>query len=109
MWNTKEEDLDEFRMTCKDRLSPEGAAGFMFGGILYSSIAVFSIIVSGGWEYCMVLLNIGIVKIEVLLYALQVIFSLYIYFQKLNLNFKSYKHLLYYYTHFKWLLYYLQF
>lgn len=41
MWNIKEEDLDEFRMTCKDRLSPEGATGFMFGGILYSSIAVF--------------------------------------------------------------------
>ncbi|HDR8184289.1 TPA: hypothetical protein QC116_003735 [Bacillus thuringiensis] len=74
MWNIEEEDLDKFRMTCNDRLSPEGATGFMFGGILYSSIAVFSIIVSGDWDYCMVLLNIGIVKLEVLLYALQVIF-----------------------------------
>ena len=41
MWNIKEEDLYKFRMTCNDRLSPEGATGFMFGGILYSSIAVF--------------------------------------------------------------------
>ena len=27
MWNIKEEDLEKFRMTCKDRLSPEGATG----------------------------------------------------------------------------------
>lgn len=82
MWNIKEEDLDKFRMTCNDRLSPEGATGFMFGGILYSSIAVFSIIVSGDWDYCMVLLNIGIVKLEVLLYALQVIFFILYLFPK---------------------------
>ncbi|MBJ8081786.1 hypothetical protein P4308_16655 [Bacillus wiedmannii] len=89
MWNIKEEDLDEFRMTCKDRLSPEGAAGFIFGGILYSSIAVFSIIVSGGWEYCMVLLNIGIVKLEVLAYALQVIFFVLYLFPKAQFKFQK--------------------
>ncbi|MEK4601438.1 hypothetical protein MHH42_10345 [Bacillus sp. FSL L8-0099] len=89
MWNIKEEDLDEFRMTCKDRLSPEGATGFMFGGILYSSIAVFSIIVSGGWEYCMVLLNIGIVKLEVLAYALQVIFFVLYLFPKAQFKFQK--------------------
>ncbi|EEM84058.1 MULTISPECIES: hypothetical protein [Bacillus cereus group] len=88
MWNIKE-DLDEFRMTCKDRLSPEGATGFMFGGILYSSIAVFSIIVSGGWEYCMVLLNIGIVKLEVLAYALQVIFFVLYLFPKAQFKFQK--------------------
>ncbi|WP_257141301.1 hypothetical protein [Bacillus toyonensis] len=33
MWNIKEEDLDKFRMTCKHRLSPEGALGFMIGTI----------------------------------------------------------------------------
>ncbi|MFY4672438.1 hypothetical protein [Bacillus anthracis] len=89
MWNIKEEDLDKFRMTCNDRLSPEGATGFMFGGILYSSIAVFSIIVSGGWEYCMVLLNIGIVKLEVLLYALQVIFFILYLFPKAQFKFQK--------------------
>ncbi|MGX5574164.1 hypothetical protein ACWKTS_22800 [Bacillus toyonensis] len=89
MWNIKEEDLNEFRMTCKDRLSPEGATGFMFGGILYSSIAVFSIIVSGGWEYCMVLLNIGIVKLEVLAYALQVIFFVLYLFPKAQFKFQK--------------------
>ncbi|EEL34841.1 MULTISPECIES: hypothetical protein [Bacillus cereus group] len=89
MWNIREEDLDGFRMTCKDRLSPEGAAGFIFGGILYSSIAVFSIIVSGGWEYCMVLLNIGIVKLEVLAYALQVIFFVLYLFPKAQFKFQK--------------------
>ena len=38
MWNIKEEDLDEFRITCRHRLSPEGAMLFMFGGMLYSSL-----------------------------------------------------------------------
>ncbi|MED2792344.1 hypothetical protein P4256_11390 [Bacillus wiedmannii] len=89
MWNIKEEDLDKFRMTCNDRLSPEGATGFMFGGILYSSIAVFSIIVSGGWDYCMVLLNIGIVKLEVLTYALQVIFFVLYLFPKAQFKFQK--------------------
>ncbi|CAM3908041.1 hypothetical protein BAQ48_03325 [Bacillus luti] len=89
MWDIKEEDLDKFRMTCNDRLSPEGATGFMFGGILYSSIAVFSIIVSGGWEYCMVLLNIGIVKLEVLAYALQVIFFVLYLFPKAQFKFQK--------------------
>ncbi|KAA0766061.1 hypothetical protein [Bacillus sp. SH5-2] len=89
MWNIKEEDLDKFRMTCNDRLSPEGATGFMFGGILYSSIAVFSIIVSGGWEYCMVLLNIGIVKLEVLAYALQIIFFVLYLFPKAQFKFQK--------------------
>ncbi|MGG0293085.1 hypothetical protein ABEY30_22415 [Bacillus pacificus] len=89
MWKIKEEDLDEFRMTCKDRLSPEGATGFMFGGILYSSIAVFSIIVSGGWEYCMALLNIGIIKLEVLAYALQVIFFILYLFPKAQFKFQK--------------------
>ncbi|ANN32163.1 hypothetical protein A9498_11060 [Bacillus thuringiensis serovar coreanensis] len=89
MWNIKEEDLDKFRMTCNDRLSPEGATGFMFGGILYSSIAVFSIIVSGDWDYCMVLLNIGIVKLEVLLYALQVIFFILYLFPKAQFKFQK--------------------
>lgn len=89
MWNIKEEDLDKFRMTCNDRLSPEGATGFMFGGILYSSIAVFSSIVSGDWDYCMVLLNIGIVKLEVLLYALQVIFFILYLFPKAQFKFQK--------------------
>ncbi len=31
MWNIKEEDLNEFKSTCKNRLSPDWATGFMFG------------------------------------------------------------------------------
>ncbi|MGU3369308.1 hypothetical protein [Bacillus mycoides] len=73
MWNIKEEDLDKFRMTCQGRLSPEGATGFMFGGILFSSITIFSIVLSAGWDYCMLLFNIGIVKLEVFLYIIQII------------------------------------
>ena len=45
MWNIKEEDLEAFRMTCRSRLSPEGAAGFMFGTIFYISIFMFIIFV----------------------------------------------------------------
>ncbi|WP_242241690.1 hypothetical protein [Bacillus cereus group sp. BfR-BA-01309] len=89
MWNIKEKDLDEFKITCRNRLSPEDSVGFMFGGILYSSIAVFSIIVSGDWDYCMVLLNIGIVKLEVLLYALQVIFFILYLFPKAQFKFQK--------------------
>ena len=89
MWNIKEEDLEKFRMTCKDRLSPEGATGFMFGGILYSSIAIFFMYLSGGWDYCIVLFNIGIVKLEVLLYALQVIFFILYLFPKAQFKFQK--------------------
>ena len=44
MWKIKEEDLDKFRMTCRVRLSPEGATGFMMGGILFSAIHFFNTI-----------------------------------------------------------------
>ncbi|MGG0184809.1 hypothetical protein [Bacillus rhizoplanae] len=89
MWNIKEEDLDKFKMTCKRRLSPEGATGFMFGGILYSSILIFSIVLSGGWDYCMALFDIGIVKLEVLLYSLQVIFLILYSFPKAQFKFQK--------------------
>ncbi|PHD58914.1 hypothetical protein [Bacillus wiedmannii] len=90
MWNIKEEDLDKFRMTCNDRLSPEGATGFMFGGILYSSIAIFSIVLSAGWDYCIALFNdIEIVKLEVLLYALQIIFLILYLFPKAQFKFQK--------------------
>ena len=41
MWNIKEEDLDEFRMTCNNRLSPEGAMVFFIGGIVYTQYLCF--------------------------------------------------------------------
>ncbi|HHL3303580.1 TPA: hypothetical protein ACQ444_004353, partial [Bacillus cereus] len=88
MWNIKEEDLDKFRMTCNDRLSPEGATGFMFGGILFSSIIIFSIVLSAGWDYCMLLFNIGIVKLEVLLYSLQIILLIIYSFPKAQFKFQ---------------------
>ncbi|MGU3369309.1 hypothetical protein [Bacillus mycoides] len=90
MWNIKEEDLDKFRMTCNDRLSPEGATAFIFGGILYNSIAIFSIVLSAGWDYCIALFNdIEIVKLEVLLYALQVIFFILYLFPKAQFKFQK--------------------
>ncbi|PFX64050.1 hypothetical protein COL37_32040, partial [Bacillus toyonensis] len=76
--------------TCKDRLSPEGATVFMFGGILYSSIAIFSIVLSAGWDYCIALFNdIEIVKLEVLLYALQIIFFILYLFPKAQFKFQK--------------------
>ncbi|MGG0240020.1 hypothetical protein [Bacillus rhizoplanae] len=89
MWNIKEEDLGKFKMTCRDRLDPEGATGFMFGGILYSSIIIFSIILSGGWDYCAALSEIGIVKLEVLLYVVQVIFFILYLFPKARFKFQK--------------------
>ncbi|RAN80367.1 hypothetical protein [Bacillus sp. SRB_331] len=90
MWDIKEEDLDKFRMTCQGRLSPEGATAFIFGGILYNSIAIFSIALSAGWDYCIALFNdIEIVKLEVLLYALQVIFFILYLFPKAQFKFQK--------------------
>ncbi|MBJ8069318.1 MULTISPECIES: hypothetical protein [Bacillus cereus group] len=89
MWDIKEEDLDKFRMTCQGRLSPEGATGFMFGGILFSSIIIFSIVLSAGWDYCMLLFNIGIVKLEVLLYSLQIILLIIYSFPKAQFKFQK--------------------
>ncbi|EEL71083.1 hypothetical protein [Bacillus mycoides] len=89
MWNIEEEDLDKFRMTCNDRLSPEGATAFIFGGILYNSIVIFSIVLSAGWDYCMLLFNIGIVKLEVLLYSLQIILLIIYSFPKAQFKFQK--------------------
>ncbi|MCU4859650.1 hypothetical protein OB981_06130 [Bacillus cereus] len=89
MWNIKEEDLDEFRMTCRVRLSPEGATGFMMGGILFSSIIIFSIVLSGGWEYCKVLFGMGIVKFELFLYSVQFIFLILYSFPKARYKFQK--------------------
>lgn len=47
MWKIKEEDLDEFRMTCNNRLSPEGAMVFFIGGIVYTSVFMFFIFMGG--------------------------------------------------------------
>ncbi len=35
MWNIKEEDLNEFKSTCNNRLSPDWATGFMFGTMFF--------------------------------------------------------------------------
>ena len=46
MWKIKEEDLEQFRITCKRRLSPEGATGFMLGTIIFDSLVMFFIILA---------------------------------------------------------------
>ena len=77
MWNIKEKDLDEFKITCRNRLSPEDSVGFMFGGIVYSSLFMLFILVALikiGWGYYPTLFDKIIVSIELVLYGLQVIF-----------------------------------
>ena len=69
MWNIKEEDLYKFRMTCKDRLSPEGAMVFFIGGIVYTSVFMFFIFM-GGLEYYNTFFDKTIVKIEIVLFIL---------------------------------------
>ena len=87
MWNIKEEDLDKFRMTCQGRLSPEGAAGFMLGTIFYTSLFMVIIFV-GGMDYYTTLFDKVIVRIELVLYGLQVMFLILYLFLKLVINFK---------------------
>ena len=76
MWNVKEENLEKFRMICRRRLSPEGALGFMIGTIVYVSVMMFSY-----WYFSNLWLGLlyyfirkTIVKIELVLYSLQIIF-----------------------------------
>ncbi|MED2440304.1 hypothetical protein P4W20_25905, partial [Bacillus thuringiensis] len=90
MWNIKEEDLDKFRMTCEYRLSPEGATGFMFGGIVYSSVFMFFIFV-GGLDYYHTFFDKTIVKTEIVLYSLQFIFLILYSFPKARYKFQKFQ------------------
>ncbi|PGA28178.1 hypothetical protein COL80_07735 [Bacillus thuringiensis] len=88
MWNIKEEDLDEFRITCQDRLSPEGAAGFMFGTIFYTSLFMI-IILFGGIDYYTTVFDKVIVRVELVLYGLQVMFLILYLFPKARYKFQK--------------------
>jgi len=88
MWNIKEEDLDKFRMTCNDRLSPEGAMVFFIGGIVYTSVFMFFIFM-GGLEYYNTFFDKTIVKIEIVLYSLQFIFLILYSFPKARYKFQK--------------------
>ncbi|KAA0771778.1 MULTISPECIES: hypothetical protein [Bacillus] len=85
MWNIKEEDLDEFRITCRNRLSPEAAVGFMLGSIIYTSLIMLGVIyglVKFGWSVYPSLLDETIIKIELCLYSIQIIFLIVYLFPK---------------------------
>ncbi|MGG0184810.1 hypothetical protein [Bacillus rhizoplanae] len=92
MWNIKEEDLDEFRMTCRSRLSPEGAMAFFVGSIIFVSLAMFFIflaLITAGWDYYPTLFDKIIVSIELVLYGLQVIFLILYSFPKARFKFQK--------------------
>ena len=86
MWNIKEEDLEKFRMTCRSRLNPEGVTGFMLGTIFYTSL--FMIIIFWGIDYYTTVFDKVIVRVELVLYGLQVMFLILYLFLKRVLNFK---------------------
>ncbi|MFY4672437.1 hypothetical protein [Bacillus anthracis] len=88
MWKIKEEDLDKFRMTSQGRLSPEGAAGFMLGTIFYTSLFMVIIFV-GGMDYYTTLFDKVIVRIELVLYGLQVMFLILYLFPKVCYKFQK--------------------
>lgn len=44
MWNIKEEDLDFFKVTNKNRLSPDGVMAFLVGVFVYASLPMFFIV-----------------------------------------------------------------
>ncbi|KMP28435.1 hypothetical protein [Bacillus wiedmannii] len=88
MWNIKEEDLDKFRITCQGRLSPEGAAGFMLGTIFYISIFMFVIFV-GDLNYYNNFFDRTIVKTEIVLFSIQIIFLIIYLFPKACFKFQK--------------------
>ena len=92
MWNIKEEDLDQFRITCRNRLSPEGATGFMMGTIIFVSLLMFFIfvaLVTDGWDYYSTFFDKIIVSIELVLYSLQIIFLILYRFPKARYKFQK--------------------
>ncbi|MDA2423373.1 hypothetical protein PDN55_25475 [Bacillus cereus] len=94
MWNIKEENLDKFRMTCKHRLSPEGALGFMIGTIVYVSVMMVFLIgtlVTFGWDYYTTLFEKTIVQIELVLYSLQIIFLILYSFPKARFKYQKFQ------------------
>ncbi|MEH7029544.1 hypothetical protein [Bacillus wiedmannii] len=88
MWNIKEEDLDKFRITCQGRLSPEGATGFMLGTIFYISIFMFIIFV-GDLNYYNNFFDRTIVKTEIVLFSIQIIFLILYSFPKARYKFQK--------------------
>ncbi|WP_430748734.1 Hypothetical protein ACI5QN_01929 [Bacillus cereus] len=87
MWNIKEEDLDEFKITCRNRLSPERSMVFILGAMFYSSLFmlfIFGALVKFGWGYYPNLFDKIIVCIELVLYTLQVIFLILYLFPKVR-------------------------
>ncbi|EJR61580.1 hypothetical protein IIO_03033 [Bacillus cereus VD115] len=88
MWNIKEEDLEAFRMTCRSRLSPESAAGFMLGTIFYISIFMFIIFV-GDLNYYNNFFDRTIVKTEIVLFSIQIIFLIIYLFPKACFKFQK--------------------
>ncbi|KXI55866.1 hypothetical protein ACS95_00850 [Bacillus cereus] len=88
MWNIKEEDLEAFRMTCRSRLSPEGATGFMLGTIFYISIFMFIIFV-GDLNYYSNFFDRTIVKTEIVLFSIQIIFLIIYLFPKACFKFQK--------------------
>ena len=92
MWNIKEEDLEEFRMTCRRRLSPEGATGFMIGTIIIDSLMMLFIIgalVKFGWGFYTTMFEKTLVSIEIVLYGLQIIFLILYSFPKARYKFQK--------------------
>ncbi|MDA1634150.1 hypothetical protein PDK11_14955 [Bacillus cereus] len=92
MWNIKEKDLDEFKSTCKNRLSPDWATGFMFGTMFFISLIMFFLIgglIKFGWSYYPTLFDKIIVSLELVLYSLQVIFLIIYLFPKMPFKFQK--------------------
>lgn len=90
MWHIKEEDLEEFKITCRNRLSPEGAVGFMLGTIIYDSLVMFFLfggLIVFGLDYYPSTVEKVIVIAEVILYSLQVFLLVVYLFPKVPFKF----------------------
>ncbi|MEH6848916.1 MULTISPECIES: hypothetical protein [Bacillus] len=92
MWKIQEEDLDGFRLKCRGQLDPESVTGFMIGTIIFVSLIMFFLIgtlVTFGWNYYTTSFERMIVKIELVLYSLQIIFLILYSFPKARFKFQK--------------------
>ncbi|WHY73829.1 hypothetical protein [Fictibacillus enclensis] len=93
MWNIKEENLSDFKITAKNRLSPDNSVSFMLGTIIWCSIVMLFIAIilfKFGWSGFPSTFEKVVVFIEVVFYILQIAFlfifskpKMYIKFQKI--------------------------
>ncbi|MCK6256348.1 hypothetical protein LCY76_07035 [Fictibacillus sp. KIGAM418] len=91
MWNIKEENLSDFKITSENRLSPGNTPGFMIGTAVWCSLIIFFFIFGlfkFGWDAYPTRFEKTIVLSELVLYGLQIILILFFSIPKMAFRFQ---------------------